>query len=106
MEVQVPKPEQPVNAETFTFRWRKDKLRQALRREGRYLLRSNLPAEDPARLWQHYVQLTEIEAVFRALKSDLDPAHLSPEGLAHRSAHLRILLGLLFVHHLQISRSR
>lgn len=71
VEVQVPKPEQPVNAETFTFRWRKDKLRQAMRREGRYLLRSNLPAEDPALLWQHYVQLTEIEAVFRALKSDL-----------------------------------
>jgi transposase len=71
VEVQVPKPGQPVNAETFTFRWRKDKLRQAMRREGRYLLRSNLPAEDPARLWQHYVQLTEIEAVFRALKSDL-----------------------------------
>jgi len=71
VEVQVPKPEQPVNAETFTFRWRKDKLRQAMRREGHYLLRSNLPAEDPARLWQHYVQLTEIEAVFRALKSDL-----------------------------------
>jgi len=71
VEVQVPKPEQPVNAKTFTFRWRKDKLRQAMRREGRYLLRSNLPAEDPALLWQHYVQLTEIEAVFRALKSDL-----------------------------------
>lgn len=71
VEVQVPKPEQPVNPETFTFRWRKDKLRQAMRREGRYLLRSNLPAEDPALLWQHYVQLTEIEAVFRALKSDL-----------------------------------
>ena len=72
VEVQVPKPEQPVNAETFAFRWRKDKLRQAMRREGRYRLRSNLPAEDPARLWQHYVQLTEIEAVFRAaLKSDL-----------------------------------
>lgn len=71
VEVQVPKPEQPVNAETLTFRWRKDKLRQAMRREGRYLLRSNLPAEDPALLWQHYVQLTEIEAVFRALKSDL-----------------------------------
>ena len=71
VEVQVPKPEQPVNAETFTFRWRKDKLRQAMRREGHYLLRSNLPAEDPARLWQHYLQLTEIEAVFRTLKSDL-----------------------------------
>src|SRR5246127_4938433 len=71
VEVQVPKPEQPVNAETFTFRLRKDKLRQAMRREGHYLLRSNLSAEEPALLWQHYVQLTEIEAVFRALKSDL-----------------------------------
>lgn len=71
VEVQVPKPEQPVNAETFTFRLHKDKLRQARRREGHYLLRSNLSGENPALLWQHYVQLTEIEAVFRALKSDL-----------------------------------
>jgi transposase len=71
VEVRVPKPEQPVNTETFTFRLRKDKLRQAFRREGHYLLRSNLAGEDPGVLWQHYVQLTEIEAVFRALKSDL-----------------------------------
>ena len=71
VEVQVAKSEQPVNEETFTFRLRKDKLRQARCREGHYLLRSNLSAENPALLWQHYVQLTEIEAVFRALKSDL-----------------------------------
>jgi hypothetical protein len=71
VEVEVPKPGQPVNAETFTLRLCKDKLRQALRREGHYLLRSNQAGEDPALLWRHYVQLTEIEAVFRALKSDL-----------------------------------
>lgn len=71
VEVQVPTAEQPVNAETFTFALRKDKLRQAFRGEGHYLLRSNLSGEDPALLWQHYVQLTEIEAVFRDLKSDL-----------------------------------
>jgi transposase len=71
VEVQVPKPEQAVSAETFAFRFRKDKLRQAFRSEGHYLLRSNLSGEDPALLWRHYVQLTEIEAVFRALKSDL-----------------------------------
>ena len=88
VEVQVPKPEQPVNAETFTFRWRKDKLRQALRREGRYLLRSNLPAEDPARLWQHYVQLTEIEAVFRALKSDLAIRPLYHQKDSRIEAHI------------------
>jgi transposase len=71
VEVQVPQPGQPVNAETFTFRLRKKKLRQAFRREGHYLLRSNQAGEDPALLWRRYVQLTEIEAVFRALKSDL-----------------------------------
>jgi Transposase DDE domain len=71
VEVRVPTPEQPVNAETFTFALRKEKLRQTFRSEGHYLLRSNLSGEDPALLWQRYVQLTEIEAVFRELKNDL-----------------------------------
>lgn len=71
VEVRVPTAEQSVNAETFTFALRKDKLRHVLRSEGHYLLRSNLAGEDPAVLWQHYIQLTEIEAVFRDLKNDL-----------------------------------
>ncbi len=71
VEIRVPRTEQPVNAETFSFALRRDKLRQAFRSEGHYLLRSNLFGEDPARLWQHYVQLTEIEAVVRDLKNDL-----------------------------------
>jgi transposase len=71
VEVRVPRAEQPVNTETFTFALRKDKLRQTLRSEGHYLLRSNLGREDPALLWQHYVQLSEVEAVFRDLKNDL-----------------------------------
>lgn len=50
---------------------RKDKLRQVRRREGRYLLRSNLTHEDPAQLWQYYIQLTEVEQAFKELKSDL-----------------------------------
>ena len=70
VEIRVPTADQPVNAATFTFALRKDKLRQTIRSEGHYLLRSNLCGEDPALLWQHYVQLTEIEAVFRDLKSD------------------------------------
>ena len=71
VEVRTPTAEQPVNAETFTFALRKDKLRQNFRSEGHHLLRSNLFGEDPALLWQRYVQLTEIEAVFRDLKNDL-----------------------------------
>lgn len=40
-------------------------------REGAYLLRTNLPASDPEKLWTSYIQLTEAEAAFRALKSEL-----------------------------------
>jgi transposase len=55
----------------WEFRLRKEKLRQVRRREGRYLLRSNLSPEDPARLWQFYIQLTHVEAAFKDLKDDL-----------------------------------
>jgi hypothetical protein len=67
----LPEPGQVVNAQTFTFGLRKDKLRQLRRREGRYLLRSNLTGEDPAELWRYYIQLTEVEQAFKELKSDL-----------------------------------
>jgi len=40
-------------------------------REGAYLLRTNLPPTDPEQLWKSYIQLTEAEAAFRALKSEL-----------------------------------
>lgn len=40
-------------------------------REGAYLLRTNLPAGDPEQLWKSYIQLTEAETAFRALKSEL-----------------------------------
>jgi transposase len=46
-------------------------LRSGTKRDGHYLLRSNLTAEDPAVLWTRYVQLTQIEAVFRSLKNEL-----------------------------------
>jgi transposase len=55
----------------LTFKLLKDKLRQTRRREGRYLLRSNMSAEDPAKLWQFYIQLTQVEAAFKDLKDDL-----------------------------------
>jgi hypothetical protein len=71
VNVLVPAAYKPVNPDTFTFSLRKEKLRAAIRHEGQYLLRSNLVSEDPALLWQRYIQLTEIEAAFRNLKSDL-----------------------------------
>src|SRR5205085_11926706 len=49
----------------------KAKLKEAERRDGHYLLRTNLVTEDPAVLWDRYMQLTQIEATFKCLKSDL-----------------------------------
>ena len=56
---------------SFTYRLDRKKLRQVRRREGRYLLRTNLTETDPAKLWQFYLQLVEVEAAFKTLKGDL-----------------------------------
>ena len=55
----------------LTFLLLKDKLRTVRKREGRYLLRSNLCDQDPAKLWELYIQLTHVEEAFRNLKGDL-----------------------------------
>lgn len=74
VELSLPSP--PPKAERvrrvdFTFTLDRAKLRQVRRREGRYLLRSNLTATDPAELWEYYLHLVEIEAVFKTLKAEL-----------------------------------
>ena len=65
MNVQIPEAGQPVDSQTFTFTLRKDKLRQIRRREGRYLLRTNLTAGNPEELWKQYIVLTEVEQAFK-----------------------------------------
>jgi transposase len=69
--LRVPKRDEAINEQTFTWRLRKKKLRQVRRREGRYLLRTNLTEEDPTKLWQYYTQLTQVEEAFKNLKGDL-----------------------------------
>jgi hypothetical protein len=72
VEIQVPdQVAEGVLGAGLQFELRKDRLRQVRRREGRYLLRSNLTDEDPGQLWQMYLRLVEIEEAFRDLKSDL-----------------------------------
>jgi hypothetical protein len=55
----------------FSYRLDRNKLRQVRRREGRYLLRTNLAENDPAQLWSYYLQLVAVEEAFKNLKSDL-----------------------------------
>ena len=56
---------------TFSYRLDRNKLRQTRLREGRYLLRTNLVEEDPAKLWSHYLLLMAVEEAFKNLKGDL-----------------------------------
>jgi transposase len=71
VRIQIPATGQSVTRESFRFSVDKTKLNDAELRDGHYLLRSNLTDADPAVLWTRYVQLTQIESVFRSLKSEL-----------------------------------
>lgn len=55
----------------FGFWLNRKKLREARRREGRYLLRTNLTESDPAKLWEYYLRLVAVEEAFKTLKGDL-----------------------------------
>lgn len=68
--------------ESLQFWLRKDKLRNVRRREGCYLLRTNLVDREPERMWEFYTQLVHVEEAFKNLKGDLAlrPIHHQKEG--------------------------
>ena len=61
----------PKDDKKLEFTLRKKKLRQVRRREGRYLLRSNMPQRPAAELWEFYMLLARVEEAFKHLKTDL-----------------------------------
>ena len=63
--------EMAVDGASFGFWLNRRKLREVRRREGRYLLRTNLTESDPAKLWEYYIQLVAVEEAFKTLKGDL-----------------------------------
>jgi hypothetical protein len=71
VRILLPKEGEAVTRQTFTFAVDKEKLKKSELRDGHYLLRSNLTGEDAAVLWELYLQLTQIEAAFKTLKSEL-----------------------------------
>ena len=75
---------------TFTYRLNRDKLKQVRRREGRYLLRTNLTDSDPAELWRYYIQLTQVEEAFKNLKGDLAIRPIYHQKEARIEAHIFI----------------
>jgi transposase len=72
----------------LTYQLDRGKLREVLRREGRYLLRTNLAGYDPAVLWRYYMQLVLVEEAFRTLKGDLGLRPIFHQKPARIEAHL------------------
>jgi transposase len=90
LHLQLPSEGQAVTRHSFQFRVDRPKLLAAELQDGHYLLRSNLVGEDPAVLWERYMQLVQIEAAFKAMKSELGIRPLYHQ-LGHRvEAHILV----------------
>src|SRR5271169_3081242 len=88
---------------TFSYRLDREKLRRTRRREGRYLLRTNLTDNDPARLWALYLQLVSVEEAFRNLKGDLAIRPIFHQDQARIEAHIFIAF-LAYCLHVTLGR--
>lgn len=86
--ISLPEKDQPVTEQTFRFRLNWPRLREARRREGSYLLRSNLTDRNPAQLWAFYLQLVEVEQAFKELKNDLAVRPVYHQTDARIEAHI------------------
>jgi hypothetical protein len=90
-KLRFPPPGSKLTQQSFTFKLKAEAFRAVQRRDGSYLLRSNLTEEDPEILWQRYMQLMQIEAAFRCLKSDLAVRPMYHQ-LEHRvEAHISVV---------------
>lgn len=73
---------------TFTFKLKKEELKEAELYDGHYLLRSNLSDKEPEWLWKLYILLVEIEAVFKSCKGDLGLRPIYHSVEARVEAHI------------------
>jgi hypothetical protein len=88
---------------SFAFKLRRDKLRVARRREGRYLLRSNMPDRVPAQLWEFYLQLVQVEQAFKHVKGDLAVRPLYHQKDERIEAHIFVTF-LAYCLHVTLGR--
>jgi transposase len=86
--VKVTWPKEASNTASLEFSLDRERLRQVRRREGRYLLRTNLTAGEPTQLWTFYIQLTEVEQAFKEIKHDLAIRPIFHKTEARIEAHI------------------
>jgi DDE family transposase len=95
--------EVPAGSAVFSYRLNRNKLRVARRREGRYLLRTNLTEHDPAKLWTYYLQLVAVEEAFKNLKGDLAVRPIFHQDAKRIEAHIFIAF-LAYCLHVTLKR--
>jgi transposase len=88
LNIRWPQEGEEVNASTFTFSLALDRYRVWYRREGRYLLRTNLTQTDPKLVWEYYLQLVAIEGAFKNLKDDLEIRPIFHQKAERIEAHI------------------
>lgn len=93
--------QEPSPTFTYTLRW--EKLREAYRREGRYLLRCNMPERPPVELWEFYLLLVQIEQAFKHLKGDLGLRPFYHQDMERIEAHILISF-LAYCLHVTLAR--
>ena len=82
--------EMAVQGASFGYWLNRRKLREARRREGRYLLRTTLTESDPSKLWDYYLQLVAVEEAFKTLKGDLAIRPIFHQNERRIEAHIFI----------------
>ena len=97
------KPPKKEKEAVLTYKLRKDKLRKVRRREGKYLLRTNLKETDPAKLWSLYMVLVTVEQAFRNLKGDMAIRPIYHQKEERVEAHI-FLSFLAYCLHVTLSR--
>jgi len=71
VDLTIPAQGNRVTPENFSYSLNRDTYKKMILRDGMYLLRTNLTETDPNVIWERYVLLTQVEAAFKSLKSDL-----------------------------------
>jgi transposase len=82
--------EMAIQGASFGYWLSRKKLREVRRREGRYLLRTNLTESDPAKLWEYYLRLVAVEEAFKTLKGDLSIRPIYHQREKRIEAHIFI----------------
>jgi hypothetical protein len=93
----------PTRKKKFQFTLRRDKLREVRRREGRYLLRTNMTDRPAVQLWEFYMQLGQVEGAFKHLKGDLALRPIYHQKEARIEAHILVAF-LAYALHVSLGR--